>query len=278
MYPVSRWGRVCAIGKLAVGTVVTAAGLATGTASAGDGLSATGVTARQDYTYQGYTYEAWAGADVAGPGWSVYAGLTAALFGDVRDNGWRVRSSAGYGEYRYRRSYWNSETQKEHKHVHFVSQRYAVDGLLGYQHTLGPTTVKGFAGLVEEHKLDVARAGAPIMLDDENGLEGARRGLKLAIETWTRLGNWGFVQADMSWSAPLDSYASRVRLGYRLDAHWSAGSEASVYGNGIPDQGRAGGFVRLEWKAGEISLSSGVAGDEHRVSGAYGTLNALLRF
>ena len=273
MYPVSRWWRVYAGGKLAVGAVVIAAGLATGTASAGEGLAATGVTARHDYTY-----EAWAGADVGAPGWSVYGGLTAALFGDVRDNGWRVRSSASYGEYRYRRSYWDSVHQKEHKHLHFVSQRYTVDALVGYQQTLGPTTVKGFAGLVEEHKLDVAKAGAPIMLDDENGLEGTRRGLKLAIETWTRLGSWGFVQADMSWSAPLDSYAGRVRLGYRLDAHWSAGTEASVYGNGVPDQGRAGGFVRLEWEAGEISLSSGVAGDEHRASGVYGTLNALLRF
>lgn len=258
---------------MVVGAVAIAACLAAETASAGDGRAVSVMKAPHDYTY-----EAWTGTDVTAPGWSVHGGLTAALFGDVRDNGWRIRSTASYGEYRYRRSYWDSEAQKEHERVEFKSQRYTIDALLGYQQTLGPTTVKAFAGLVEEHKLDVARGGSPILLDDENGLEGSRRGLKLAIETWTRLGDWGFAQADMSWSAPLDSYAGRVRLGYRLDANWSAGVEASAYGNGVPDQGRAGGFVRLEWATGEVSLSSGLAGDERKADEIYGTLSALLRF
>ena len=223
-------------------------------------------------------YEAWAGADATATGWSVYGGLTAALFGDVRDSGWRVRTAASYGAYRYRRSYWDAAAHKEYKQLPFVSERYVLDAELGYQHSTGPVTAKLFAGLTDEHQRDVTRAVTPVLLDDDSPFQGGRRGLKLALETWTRLADWGFVQADVSWSSPRDAYGGRARLGYRLDANWSTGLEISASGNGFPDQGRAGGFVRLEWSAGEISVSAGTVGDDRDALGAYGTLNALLRF
>ena len=241
-------------------------------ASAGDDEAAAALDVRKRQTY-----ETWAGAEVTSAGWSVHGGLTAALFGDVRDSGWRLRGALSYGQYRYSRGYWNAET-KQNLHIDFVSHVRTSDVSVGYQHAVGPVTIKAFAGLTEASKLDAARGTSPIALDDENGLEGSRLGVKLALETWTRLGDWGFLQADMSWSEPRNSTSGRARIGYRLGPSWSAGLEVAMFGNLIPDQGRVGSFVRFEWQAGEISLSAGGAGDDLRPDGGYATLNALLKF
>lgn len=223
------------------------------------------------------TYETWAGADVMSTGWSVHGGLTAALFGDVRDNGWRLRGSLSYGEYRYSRGYWDSEAKKVLR-LDFVSRTRTSDAMLGYQQSWGPITIKAFAGITEESKLDAARGTSPIALDDENGLQGSRLGLKLALETWTRFGDWGYLQADSSWAEPSNTLSARARIGYRLGPHWSTGLEAATFGNLIPDQGRVGPFLRFEWSAGEASLSAGAAGSDLHAEDVYGTINILMRF
>jgi len=223
------------------------------------------------------TYESWTGADAFASGWSVYGGLTAALFGDVRDSGWRLRSSLSLSSYRYTRSYWDSARQVE-VGLRFDGRVREGDIMLGYQQQWGPLTLKLFAGIVDIDKVDRAEAGAPLLVDDENGLQGTSRGARLALETWTRLGDWGFLQADASWSQPLDAYSTRVRLGYRLTPHWSTGLEAAAFGNPVPDQGRAGAFLRFEWSRGEASLSAGAAGDDDGVTGAFATLGTLIRF
>ena len=272
MYRVSFSRGLRAFARIAVGAAYFIGSIVHGAASAGDSPTDGAVTARSRQTY-----EAWAGADASAPGWSIYGGLTAALFGDLRDNGWRLRASGSYGEYRYSRSYWDS-VAKEEVHLRFVGHHRAIDTLLGYQLSSGPVTVKGFAGLTQVHKLDAAQPGSPIALDDENGFQGDRLGLKLALETWTRLSDWGFLQVDASWSQPTDSYAARLRLGYRLWSGWSLGPELSAFGNLMPDQGRAGAFIRFEWDRGEVSLSAGALGDQRGAEEAYGTINALFRF
>ena len=272
VYRVSLSLRVHVSGIIAASAIYCIASFVGVGAWAGDTGSASGVSARP-----AQTYEIWSGADVSAPGWSVYGGLTAALFGDLRESGWRIRAAGGYGRYRYTRSYWDADAYKEID-LRFVGYRRSIDTLLGYQFTFGPTTLKAFAGVTQEQKLDSAAAGSPIAFDDENGFQGERFGLKLAVETWTRLGDWGFVQADASWSQPMDSYAAQFRLGYRMGAGWSTGLEMAAYGNTFPDQGRAGAFLRFEWERGEVSVSGGAAGDELRARDAYGTLNVLLRF
>lgn len=253
-------GAACLIGLLIVTSAWASDRLASGAAAA---------STRQ-------VYEAWAGADASALGWSAYTGLTAALFGDLRESGWRLRASGSYGEYRYSRSYWDSAA-KDELNLRFTGHRWAFDTLVGYQHSWGPLTVKAFAGITQVRKLDSAAPGSPIALDDENGFQGDRLGLKLALETWTRLSHWGFLQADASWSQPTDSYATRLRLGYRLSPAWSIGPEISAFGNLLPDQGRVGGFVRFEWGRGEVSLSAGMGGDQ-RLDEPYGSVNALFRF
>ncbi|MGE0698128.1 MAG: cellulose biosynthesis protein BcsS [Hyphomicrobiaceae bacterium] len=223
--------------------------------------------------------ETWAGADGMPRIWSAYLGSVAALGGSIRDDGWRVRASAAYSQSDYTRSYWDSAL-KEDRRIDFRSYRKTVDLMVGYHRQLGSVTLKVFAGAVLESKLDAAGKGAPIALDDENGFQGERYGPKLIVETWTRLSDLGFLQADASWSQPLDSFSSRLRLGWRLGEALSLGPELSVYGHsaGIDESGRVGAFARLEWASGEISVSTGMAGNLDRTEGPYGSVNALLRF
>lgn len=223
------------------------------------------------------TYEAAAGADGTGPSWSVYGGLTAALFGDLREDGFRLRASGGYGRYRYTRPYFD-RTQRRFVWPEFFGEQTFTDLLIGYQATLGATTVKAYAGMTEERHSIAAGPHSPIAIDDENAVQGARRGAKIVIETWTRLSDWGFLQVDANWSQPFEAYGGRLRLGHHLDQGWSAGLESAAFGNLNHDGGRAGLFVRYEWTGGEVSASAGIDGDLDRIGGGYASIGALFRF
>ena len=225
-------------------------------------------------------FEVWAGGDGGADSLSVYSGIVAALFGDVRRDGWRVRLDGGYGVYGFNRppDQWFSGGLKD---VRFRGWTGYGDILLGYQKALGPLIVKVYGGWTEETGAvrvanDSGQGGgqAPALeAENRNG-----RGLKGILETWLRLDDWGFLQADVSWSAPESRYSGRSRFGYRLNGSWSLGPEAAIYGSRDYDGGRLGGFVRLEGKLGEISLAAGVARDQEGWAGGYGSIAALMRF
>jgi len=243
----------------------------------GAALAQVGNSSDSAATRPARTYEGWSGADTAAPGWSVHGGITAALYGDIRDTGWRVRTAGSFGQYRYKRTYWDANAYKV-VDIAFSAERRSVDALFGYQLAWGPATIKVFGGMTQEQKLDAARGTSPIALDDENGFQGERIGLKFALETWTRLADWGFVQADLAWSQPTDSYSGRLRMGYRINQSWSAGPELAAFGNLIPDEGRLGAFARFEWERGEVSVSAGTTHNSVGSEEAYATVSALLRF
>ncbi|MDX2157347.1 MAG: cellulose biosynthesis protein BcsS [Hyphomicrobiaceae bacterium] len=246
---------------------------AVGAAVAHADVWSTAVASERPISY----YEASAGADAVSGSWSAYGGLTAALLGDIRDDGWRVRTSGGYGRYRYARPAFDPFS-KRLIWPEFRGEMLFADAMIGYKHTFGRLIVKAYAGLTEEQHLIRPHAPSLLAFDDENAVQGSRRGFKGALETWLDFGNWGFAQIDASWSAPFEAYGSRARLGFRLDATWSAGVEASVFGNLNHDHGRAGAFVRAEWAWGEASVSAGADGDAKDVQGAFGSLGLLLRF
>jgi hypothetical protein len=245
--------------------------------SAAAQTSGTGATAASLSVPTKLTYEAAAGADGAGHSWSVYGGLTAAFFGDLREDGLRLRAGGGYGRYRYARPYFDS-AQRRFVWPEFFGQQTSADLLIGYQFSFGPTTLKPYLGFTEENHRIVAGPDSPIAIDDENGVQGGKRGLKVVLETWTRLSDWGFLQADVNWSQPFESYGGRARLGYFLGSGWSTGVEAAAFGNLNHDGGRAGAFLRYEWSRGEVSLSAGADGDHKHIGGGYASIGGLLRF
>lgn len=225
-----------------------------------------------------HRYETSTGVGALKDGWSVYGSLTAALFADsIQADGWRIRASTGFGRYGYARRY-DDPSVSRHLWQSYESQASFADLMIGYQQQLGSWTIKAYAGVTGEG-LDES--------PNDQGLPGTARadinfgwriGFKGALETWWRLGNWGFVQTDVSWGQPARLYNGRMRLGYRVTPKWSTGGELGAFGAGADGRGRLGAFLRYEWDAGEASVSAGGEGTEDELASAYGTFNVLFRF
>jgi len=222
-----------------------------------------------------YFYETWMGGDGAGRALSLYGGMTAALGSDIRADGFRVRTTAGYGTYAYTRSYAIGPRRAWQD---FRGEMTTADLMLGYQVAMGPWIVKVFAGGSQETHTVVAHGGGNLPFDARNSVQGNRIGFKGTVETWWNIGNVAFLQTDLSWSQPFDAYGGRVRAGYRLTPALSTGLEAGLHGNANHDAGRLGGFLRFEWTAGELSASGGLAGRHDEIKGLYGSLGLMLRF
>jgi hypothetical protein len=214
------------------------------------------------------TLEASAGADVTAHSWSVYSGLTSSIGGSLWENGWRIRVGGGYGEYGYSSTRWTGSAVVV---VPFDGTVTFADALIGYQQQWGALTMKMFAGVAAQHN-----SVTPI--DIESSVHGSRVGAKGAIEAWLDVGTSAFAHLDLSYTTIYDTYASRLRLGYKFTPQLSVGPEAGLNGNADYDSGRIGAFVRYDGARGEISISAGAAGDRSEVTGGYATINALLRF
>lgn len=184
--------------------------------------------------------------------WSLYSGITAAPFGSIQTDGPRLRFSGGYGSYRY----------SGPRAIGTGSQILDFDGavtfaefLVGYQKQVGSVTLKLFGGLTAEDHL--------LRPDDpETSIRGKRLGAKAVLAAWWTINDQLWASLDLGWGTAHDSYGTRVRLGWRLSSGLSAGLEAGASGNVEGDAVRAGGFLRYEWAAGEVSLSGGVSNNQ----------------
>jgi hypothetical protein len=213
------------------------------------------------------------GAQAARQAWSVYSGATVAPFGALSEDGLRLRTTGGYGSFRYsglRASGGGSELVK------FRGISSFADLLVGYQRQLGPLTLKLYAGaMAARHAIDP--------FDPEAQVQGAGVGGKAAVETWWTISDVAWTQFDVSYGTLHESYAGRLRLGWRVAPVLSAGVEAAADGNIDGRSGRVGGFLRYEWAQGEVSASGGLMtdwGDVERVDarGGYATISWQNRF
>lgn len=205
--------------------------------------------------------EIWAGADVTSANWAVYSGMTAALFGPLHADGWRIRAGGGYGEYSYR-----GLDQKIDGEFTFA------DALIGYHHQLGNLTLKAFAGVAwAQHGLSV--------FDPENDVAGADFGVKVAIESWLEITPAAWAQLDLSGATTHDTvFAARGRVGYRVTPELSFGPEVAASGGNKLEGWRVGGFARYAWERGEVSASAGLSDSEVGGVGGFGTLNLLYKY
>ena len=80
------------------------------------------------------------------------------------------------------------------------------------------------------------------------------------VKLWLNMGEGAWSSLDASWTSAHETYADRVRTGYRLFDDVSVGLEARVNGNALEKDARGGLFVRYAWHGGEISLAGGLAG------------------
>ncbi len=233
-----------------------------------DGAKAEPWVARTVASPDAPAFEVSAGADVTAHSWSVYSGLTSSIGGSLRESGWRIRLSGGYGAYSYSSTRWTGSAVVV---VPFDGTVTFADALIGYQQQWGALTLKMFAGAMAQHN-----SVTPI--DIESRVHGSHVGAKGAVEAWLDIGTSAFAQLDLTYATIYDTYGSRLRLGYKVSPQFSVGPEAGLDGNVDYDSGRIGAFVRYDGTRGEISVSAGGAGDRSEVTGGYATINALLRF
>ena len=208
------------------------------------------------------------GAEATRNSWSTYSTLTVAPFAPIDVDGFRLRTSGGYGRYRYDgfRDIGKSRVPTE-----FGGITSFADLMLGYQLQLARTTIKGFAG-----GAGIAHAITPF--DRDNEVSGLAIGFKASLETWTDLTNALWLSVDGTWTAAHETYGARLRGGWRVLPEVSIGVEGGLHGNAGYDGGRGGLFARFAPDWGEISVSGGLTGDIDNPDAPYGSLNVLLRY
>lgn len=213
-------------------------------------------------------WEVSGGADVTAHSWSLYTSVTSTFGSSVLTDGWRYRITAGTGAYSYSSPRWTGASVIV---VPFDGTVTFADALVGYQKTFGALTLKLFGGIAMQDNVITP-------FDIENPVQGQAWGAKAVVETWLNLGERTFGQLDFGYATVNESYAARLRLGYKIWPQLSAGIEAGLSGSEDYGSGRAGAFVRYEAAFGELSVSAGAAGDRSDMTGAYGTVNLLYRF
>ncbi len=213
--------------------------------------------------------ELWVGADASSHVWLIYGGMTVAPLSETMfSDGIRLRMSSGYGGY----SYTGSRGGRE---VTFHADTAFADALIGYLKRFGPLTAKAFAGAAAiEHRIDP--------FDPENPVQGMAYGPKAVVELWLNMGEKAWTSLDANWTSAHQTYAGRMRAGYRVFADVSLGAEGLVNGNAQDKDARGGLFVRYAWEGGELSLAGGVSGrffeDAKDMTDPYATVTWLVQY
>lgn len=231
--------------------------------------------------------EAWTGAEIADDVWMLYGGATIAPSGGLATSGFRLRAAGGYGQYRY--DGWSPALPG--RITRHVAQVTFAEAMLGWQVRFGALTAKAFAGLAMlEHAVDPGITSALLTKGEDYGPKGA-------LELWLDIGRSAFASFDANWTGAHDTYAGRLRVGYRLSGPLSVGLEAGVSGHAsatnairlLADErprpaARVGAFARYELSSGEISLSAGLAArrweaaENPDVEDVYATVNWLSKY
>lgn len=202
----------------------------------------------------------WGGAQIVGSDWSVYTGTSAALFGNLDSDGWRLRVTGGYGRYRY-----------DGSGKRFHGQHGFGDVLLGYKAQFGDLTLKGFAG--------VASAGHTVNpFDPDNDAVGFSYGGIGAIEGWFNYSDQLWLSADSSYSTVFDQFDATLRVGYVALPGTSLGIEAGALGNSDYSAARLATFARYAWSRGDARLSLGASADRDEDVEPYAAISVSLKY
>lgn len=223
--------------------------------------------------------EVWGGSDVLQDVWLLYSGITLAPWSaHVYEQGWRLRSQAGYGAYDY--------TLEENGVLatHRGSVSYA-DALIGYHWRFGDLTAKTFAGIAV-----IDRKGRPA--PEHQDIFTLAYGPKAVVELWLNLGDNAFTSLNLSYTTAHKTASARWRGGYRVWPDMAIGPELRFDTSDFKPQGaggffdkalaRAGIFASYRIEALEVSIAGGlaanIAGSGLENSSPYATVNVLYQY
>jgi hypothetical protein len=214
--------------------------------------------------------EFWVGAEAFRDVLSLYAGATQAVFGNLRQDGLRLRVVSAYSRYRYTGLRYERLID-DATPVTFKGEARIIDLLAGYQWSYGSTTAKLFAGwAIAEHMISP--------FDVETTVQGRASGLKGALELWHNLGDRAWISADFSYARTYGAHSHRLRFGGRPTETISLGPELSWIGHQENRTTRIGVFLRFDDGINEISASAGASMPRGDMPGAYATVQWLRRF
>ena len=167
------------------------------------------------------------------------------------EEGWRVRAVGAYGRYHY---YGSLLVDGAYLPTTFEGQSGFAAALVGYQLRPGRLILKLFAGIEAGDQHIVPH-------DPNNSVQGSALGLRLQAESWLDLSQRMFLSADATYGTAFQEYWALARLGLRLGERVSLGLEGGALGNEEYNAGRGGGFARVNFRAMEVTLSSGFTGN-----------------
>jgi hypothetical protein len=201
---------------------------------------------------------------------SGYVGGGYAFGKGLYEPGLRLRAVGAFGSYHYDGTLLTDAGT--YLPATFQGEDAFISALAGYQFRPGLAIIKLFAGIeAEDQNIHP--------FDPKNSVQGTEVGLRLQAETWIDVAPKLFVSADASYGTAFQEYCSLLRLGYRLRPRLSLGVEGGALGNQEYAAERAGGFLRVDIQAVEMTLSGGFTGNylEDEPSGyiAFGVYRAF---
>ena len=195
--------------------------------------------------------EIFTGLEASNNAVSGYLGAGYAFGKGLYESGWRLHAVGSLGRYDYRGSLFGSGADLA---TTFDGEASHGAALLGYQFRARSLFLKLFAGVEAEDQNISPR-------DPQNSVQGSAVGLKLVAESWLDISPQWFLSADASYGTAFQQYWSLARVGRRIGPRFSLGIEGGALGNEEYDAGRAGGFLRANLRAVELTLSGGFTGN-----------------
>src|SRR5581483_11026263 len=197
------------------------------------------------------TAELFTGIEASDNSVSVYVGGGTSLGKGLYESGFRLRAVGSYGPYRYSGTLL---TDGIYVPTTFDGEDAFIAALAGYQFRNGSFIAKLFAGIEAEDQHISPH-------DPNNSVQGSEVGLRLALETWTDLSPRLFVSADASYGTAFQEYCALARIGFRVRPRLALGLEGGALGNEEYNAGKGGGFLRLDVRDIEFTLSGGFTGN-----------------
>ncbi len=182
---------------------------------------------------------------------SVYVGAGTALGKGLYEPGVRLRAVGSFGRYHYDGTLltdgdYVADDLRWRGRIPRRSCRLPVPQ--------GALIAKLFAGLEAEDQHISPH-------DPNNKVQGSELGLRLATEIWYDASPRLFVSADASYGTAFQEYCALARVGFRVRPRLALGLEGGALGNEEYDAGKGGGFLRMDLRAIEITLSGGFTGN-----------------
>ncbi len=214
--------------------------------------------------------EAWGGVDVTARSWTAYFGTGVALGIDIREPGWRLRSTGGYGQYLYKQ--YRLEDGERRKRTLRGRKAYS-DFLLGYQWNEPNAVYRAYGGAaLERHILDPRD---PKQRSDASELSLGAKGV---LEAWYALPGDAWLGAEASFTHNPAAYKLAARYGHGLNELLDLGLEWQFDDDRDYRAGRVGLFATYKLGKSFIGAAAGVGSELEWRPTAYGRVNVYYRY